>query len=442
MSEFRLPSLGADMDEGTLLQWLVQPGDTVHKGQVVAVVDTAKAAIDIEIWQDGTVQALQVQPGEKVPVGTVLATLLAPGEAAGAAPPIQAAQVAPVPPEMARAQAAASGAAGEAAPIPAQGPPPPPPPPPTSAAGPAPLPTLQAAVSGLRLRVSPAARRQAEALGLELQGVAGSGPGGAITLADVALAAASASASASPVRPAASAAAPVAGPTAGTPATDRQAEIRRAIASAMSRSKREIPHYYLLETIPMARAQQWLAEANAGRPITTRLLMAALQLKAVALALRRYPELNGFFIDGQFQPAPAAHIGVAISLRQGGLIAPALHNVDQLPLDALMPALADLVQRTRAGSLRRTEMVDASITVTNLGDQGVEAVLGVIHPPQVALVGFGRIAPRPWVDAAGGLCVMPTVTASLAADHRVSDGHRGGLFLAELHEQLQHPEEL
>ena len=442
MSEFRLPSLGADMDAGTLLQWLVQPGDTVHKGQVIAVVDTAKAAIDIEIWQDGTVQTLQVQPGEKVPVGTVLATLRAPGEAAGAAPPPQAAQLAPVPPATARAPSAASapsavsGAAGGAT----QGPSPPPQP--TFAAGPPPLPAHPAAPSGLRLRVSPAARRQAEALGLDLHGVAGSGPGGAITLTDVARAAASALASASPAGPAASATVPVAEPTPGTPATDRQTEIRRAIASAMSRSKREIPHYYLLETIPMARAQQWLAQANAGRPITARLLMAALQLKAVALALKRYPELNGFFIDGQFQPASAAHIGLAISLRQGGLIAPALHNVDQLPLDALMPALADLVQRTRAGSLRRTEMVDASITVTNLGDQGVESVLGVIHPPQVALVGFGRITQRPWVDAAGGLCVMPVVTASLAADHRVSDGHRGGLFLAELREQLQHPEEL
>jgi pyruvate dehydrogenase E2 component (dihydrolipoamide acetyltransferase) len=284
-----------------------------------------------------------------------------------------------------------------------------------------------------RVRISPAARLKAQTLGLDVGSLRGSGPDGAITLADVERAsAAQPNPSSAPAKPAAATA----------PATDRQTEIRRAIASAMSRSKREIPHYYLLETIPMARAQQWLAQANEGRPITTRLLMAALQLKAVALALQRFPELNGFYSDGQFNPAKSAHLGVAISLRQGGLIAPALHNVDQLPLDTLMPALADLVKRTRAGSLRQSEMADASITVTNLGDQGVEAVIGVIHPPQVAIVGFGRVAARPWVDAAGGLCVVPTVTASLAADHRVSDGHRGGLFLAELRELLQQPQDL
>ena len=419
MFEFKLPSLGADMDEGTLLEWRVQSGDTVHKGQVVAVVDTAKAAIDIEIWQDGTVLALQVQAGEKVPVGTVLATLLAPGEQAGAA--LASDTTRPV-----GGLATLSRPPQEPAPSPA------------SAAGEATTPVPQSATPVMpatqaRVRISPAARLKAQTLGLDVGSLRGSGPDGAITLADVERAsAAQSNPSSAPATPAAATA----------PAPDRQTEIRRAIASAMSRSKREIPHYYLLETIPMARAQQWLAQANEGRPITTRLLMAALQLKAVALVLQRFPELNGLFIDGQFQPAPAAHIGVAISLRQGGLIAPALHNVDQLPLDTLMPALADLVKRTRAGSLRQSEMADASITVTNLGDQGVEAVIGVIHPPQVAIVGFGRVAARPWVDAAGGLCVVPTVTASLAADHRVSDGHRGGLFLAELRELLQRPQDL
>ena len=218
--------------------------------------------------------------------------------------------------------------------------------------------------------------------------------------------------------------------------------MRKAIAAAMSRSKREIPHYYLSEAIAMEHAQAWLSEANAGRPITGRLLMAALQLKAVALALQKYPEMNGFFRDGAFQAVAAAHIGVAISMRQGGLIAPAIHDVGEKSLDEVMRDLADLVKRARAGSLKSSEMSDPTITVTNLGDQGVEAVYGVIYPPQVALVGFGRIAPRPWVDAAGGLTVAPVLTASLAADHRVSDGHRGALFLAELRDWLQQPEKL
>ena len=380
MFEFKLPSLGADMDEGTLLEWKVKPGDSVHKGQVVAVVDTSKAAIDIEIWQDGTLQALRVEPGDKVPVGAVLATLTAPGETAL----------------------------------------------PTTAS----MPAKQAATPAItsRPRMSPAARQKAQALGLDIRTLTGSGADGAVTLSDVERAATLAET----VKPA-----PAQAPS---PTSDRQLETRRAIAAAMSRANREIPHYYLLETIAMERAQQWLEHENAGRPITERLLMAVLQLKAVALALKKYPEFNGVFQDEQFKPAAAVHLGVAISLRQGGLIAPALHNVAAKPLALLMQELADLVKRCRAGSLRSSEMSDASVTVTNLGDQGVEAVMGVIYPPQVALVGFGSVARRPWVDSKGQLCVMPTVTASLAADHRVSDGHRGALFLAELRELLQQPE--
>lgn len=222
---------------------------------------------------------------------------------------------------------------------------------------------------------------------------------------------------------------------------DRNAEMRRAIAAAMSRSKREIPHYYLSETIPMRKALDWLRNANSKRPVTERLLPAALLLKAVALATRDFPEMNGLFIDGVYKPSLVAHIGVAISLRQGGLIAPALHDVGGRELDTVMLELADLVRRCRSGSLRSSEMSDPTITVTNLGDQGVHQVFGVIYPPQVALVGFGRIAEQPWVEG-GQAVVMPLVTASLSADHRVSDGHRGALFLGRLCALLQKPEGL
>jgi pyruvate dehydrogenase E2 component (dihydrolipoamide acetyltransferase) len=217
--------------------------------------------------------------------------------------------------------------------------------------------------------------------------------------------------------------------------------MRRAIAAAMSRSKREIPHYYLSETIPMLRASEWLGRENEKRPVTGRLLMAVLQLKAVALALAKFPDLNGFFRDGAHQPSAAVHAGVAISLRQGGLVAPAIHDVQAKALDALMQDLADLVKRARAGSLRSSEMSDPTITVTNLGEGGVEAVFPVIYPPQVAIVGFGTLAERPWAHD-GGLRVIPTVVASVAADHRVSDGHRGALYLAELARLLQEPEKL
>jgi pyruvate dehydrogenase E2 component (dihydrolipoamide acetyltransferase) len=217
--------------------------------------------------------------------------------------------------------------------------------------------------------------------------------------------------------------------------------MRKAIAAAMSRSKREIPHYYLSETVPLERASAWLEAENARRPLTERVLMAVLYLKAVALACKAYPDMNGHYVNQGFRRADAVHAGVAISLRQGGLIAPAIHEVEKLPLPELMRKLADLVKRARAGSLRSSEMSDPTITVTNLGEGGVESVFGVIYPPQVALVGFGRVAPRPWaVD--GALKAAPTVVASLAADHRVSDGHRGALFLAEIAKLLQQPETL
>jgi pyruvate dehydrogenase E2 component (dihydrolipoamide acetyltransferase) len=384
MIEFKLPSLGADMDEGKLLEWKVSPGDTVKKGQVVAIVDTSKAAVDVESWSEGTVFELLTEPGETIPVGTVMATLLEAGES----------------PETAKRTPGAAPAPKPAA---------------TPTAAPAPAVRPAAPIAGRR-RISPAARKHAEELGVDIETVAGTGPEGAVTLTDVEQAAAKVS-------------------------PDKAAEMRKAIAAAMSRSKREIPHYYLSEPVPMRRATEWLAKANEGRPITARLLMAVLQLKAVALALKKFPEINGFFRDGAFQPATAAHIGVAISLRQGGLIAPAIHDVGEKSLEQLMLDLTDLVKRARAGSLRSSEMSDPTITVTNLGEQGVAAVYGVIYPPQVALVGFGRTVDQPWVEN-GTLTVMPVVTASLAADHRVSDGHRGALFLAALRDQLQEPENL
>ncbi|MGX4711737.1 dihydrolipoamide acetyltransferase family protein [Rhodococcus ruber] len=410
MFEFTLPSLGADMDEGTLTEWRVAPGDTVERGQVIASVDTAKAEVEVEIWRDGVVHRLLAQPGVTLPVGAAMATMLEPGEDA---PPVdgipasEAPAATPVP------------APAVAAPVPAP-----------AGAAPATRPAPAA-----RRRISPAARRQARALGVDLDTVTGTGPWESVTIEDVdrAAAARTAVASAAPAPP------PAAAP-AKTP-VDKAAEMRRAIASAMGRSKREIPHYYLSEQIPLTRALDWLTDYNAQRPVTERVLLAALLIKAVALATRRCPEMSGFWTDDEFHPAPATHVGVAVSLRQGGLIAPAIHDVADLALPELMAALADVVKRARAGSLRSSEMSDPTVTVTNLGEESVESVYGVIYPPQVALVGFGKPTRRPWVD---GDTVRPVsaVTATLAADHRVSDGRRGALFLTEIAELLQHPERL
>ena len=214
--------------------------------------------------------------------------------------------------------------------------------------------------------------------------------------------------------------------------------MRKAIAAAMARSKREIPHYYLTQTVDLRRALTWLEAANRERPPTERLLAAVLFLKATALALRKVPELNGFWGEDGFRAGAGVHVGWAISLQGGGLIAPAIHDADQKSMAELMVAMRDLVQRARSGGLRSSELSDPTITVTSLGERGAETVIGVIYPPQVAIIGFGRIVERPWaVD--GALAIRP-VDAQLAADHRASDGHRGGLLLAEIDRLLQEPE--
>lgn len=214
-----------------------------------------------------------------------------------------------------------------------------------------------------------------------------------------------------------------------------------AIAAVMAKSKREIPHYYLSTSVDMAPAQHWLEQYNATRPPEERLLMLVVLIKATALALKEFPEMNGFFRKGGFSPSADVHPGFAINMRGGGLMTPALHHADQLSLSSLMQKLQDLIQRTQHGLLRSSEMMDATVTLTALGERGVEQVFGVIYPPQVAIIGYGKITPRPRVvnDA---IAIHPIMDMTLAADHRVSDGHRGALFLASIQEKLQHPDQL
>jgi pyruvate dehydrogenase E2 component (dihydrolipoamide acetyltransferase) len=269
------------------------------------------------------------------------------------------------------------------------------------------------------VRASPAARKRAVELGVDLAQIAAARPGAAISLADV------------------EAAAPAAGRSAPAPAAGG---MRQAIAAAMARSKREIPHYYLGCEIDVGRAGQWLEQFNRERPIGERVLFAALVLKAIAGALREVPDLNGYFVDGAFRRSEAIHVGVVTSLRGGGVIVPALHDADRRALPDLMTTLRDLLARVRAGQLRSSDLADATVTVTNLGDLGVETVYGVIYPPQVALIGVGRVAERPVVRD-GAVVAGRVMNVTLAADHRVTDGMTGARFLAALRERFQHPED-
>ncbi len=396
-----MPSLGADMEAGKLTEWLVKPGDTVKHGDIVAVVETQKGAIEIEVFEDGTVDSLLVQPGATVPVGTPLAEIRGPKEAAAAPAP------APKP----------------AAPRPAAAPPAP-------SLAPAPVPAPAAPAPSRESRVSPAARKLAAEKGIDLAGIAGTGPGGSIVYVDVeaALRAAPASAPA---------------PTVEKPAAGGidLAAMRTAIAAAMARSKREIPHYYLEHSIDMTAAQDWLAKTNESRPPAERLLAGALLIRAVALALKRFPDFNGFYEDGRFRSSAAIHVGVAIAIRGGGLVAPAIHNTDTLAVDEVMAKLRDLTARVRAGRFRGSELSDPTITISSLGERGVEALYAVIYPPQVAILGMGKVVERPWI-VDGEIRARAVLTATLSADHRVSDGHKGALLLREIDALLQKPEAL
>lgn len=401
-----MPSLGADMEFGTVVDWRVKPGDSVRRGEVVALVETEKGVIEVEIFEDGVVDSILVQPGQKVPVGATLAIL---GGEQGA----QRDEVAIKRRESTESEpidTASLAGAVAAQPV-------------TQSARPASTETMRRAL------VSPLARKRAGELGVDLGGVAASAPDGVITADDIERAARKAPAS-----------------TAASVATSAAKDfdigaMRRVIASAMARSKREIPHYYLASAVDMQRTLSWLTSENAKRPVTKRLLCSALLIRAVALALKSAPELNGFWVEDGFKPGEAINIGVAISLRQGGLINPAIHDVDKKNLDEVMESMLDLVNRARTGHLRGSELSDGTITVTNLGEQGVQTVFGVIYPPQVALIGFGKITEKP-VATNGLLGVRPMIDVSLSADHRASDGHRGGRFLLAIERLLQEPENL
>ena len=375
-----MPSLGADMNEGTLVQWNVKPGDPIKRGDIIAVVGTEKADIEVEVYETGTVEKLIAQPGDKLPVGTPIALIHAEGEI-----PVTAAPQGPAPPT-------------ERPPV-------------------------------HRVRASPMARKLAQELGLDLEKIQGTGSQGVIEKHDVELAAKTQA----PMAPRS-----VEGPP--RPA-EPLAGMRHAIAMAMARSNREIPHYYLSTQIDMSKALTWLERFNQQRSIEDRVLPVALLLKAVARGLVQVPELNGFWIDDQLKQSPEIHLGVAISLRRGGLMIPAIHAAHEKSVEELMGALRDVITRARAGRLRSSEITEGTITVTNLGDLGVETVYGVIYPPQVALVGFGKIMEQPWADH-GMLGVRPVLAATLAADHRATDGHRGAQFLESLGRLLEEPESL
>jgi pyruvate dehydrogenase E2 component (dihydrolipoamide acetyltransferase) len=437
---FVMPMLGADMAAGRLAQWYRAPGDRVARGDIVASVETDKGVIDVECFATGVIGAQLVSEGQEVAVGTPLATILGEGEVLAQVesprPPVAVPRLPEAPSE----------------------------PRPPVASAPPPAPPAAEPAAGLHRHASPLALRFARDHGIDIASIAGTGPHGRTLLRDV---------DAALPHPGVQRAAPShvrstprsrelaarlgldiatltgSGPNGRVmrkdveaaqpaPVDDQRTRMRRAIAAAMSRSNREIPHYYVGETIDLGRASEWLTAENGQRPLPERLLIGVLLVKAVALALRQHPALNAVWQDERAATRDEIHVGVAVSLREGGLIAPAVHNADGCSLGELMASFRDVVGRARRGGLRASELSDPTITVTSLGEGGAEEVYGVIFPPQVALVGFGRVVVRPWV-VDGVVVPRPIVRATLSADHRASDGHAGSAFLRTLDRLLQEP---
>ena len=442
MAEFVMPSLGADMTDGTLAKWRVTVGDRVAQGDIIAEVETDKGTIEVEVFASGVIEALLVEEGEKVPVGTPLAEI---GEVASA----------PVP---ASAPVSVPASASASAPVSVS----------VSASAPRGIMTAGASGDLGGPMASPAVRRRAHELDVSLDTLSGTGERGRITREDierVALASKSPASLADRVQ-----ISPYArrlarhrridlgrvrgtGPGGAIQARDLEGEpptpsadspkerMQRAIATAMTRANDEIPHYYVEHTIDMGPALEWIRAKNASLSVNERLVSGVLFLRAVARALRKHPQFNATWQAGKVVQSDGVHVGLAVSLRGGGLVAPALRDTDQGSLSELMARLTDLVARARAGTLRSSEMTSATITLTSLGERGVESVTPIIFPPQVAIVGFGAILTRPWV-VDDQIVARPVVRVTLGADHRVSNGHRGARFLSAVDRLLQEPEKL
>lgn len=410
MGEFKMPSLGSQMIDARLVKWLVKTGDTVRKGDIIGEIDTEKGLIDVEAFESGVIRELRAQEGEVIPVGSVMAVIESEGEGKD--------KRAEKKEEIVESVGEAAEKHSEVAKTDRKN-------------G-----RKKPASKKDHIKASPLARRVAEDLNVDLSNVEGSGSGGVIHRKDVELYAGNVKA-----EHAAREEMELASKVSEAETGKEPKSMRRAIAAAMSRSNSEIPHYYLESEIDMKASMDWLEETNSRRPISERLMPPVLLVKAAADALTEVPLLNGFWTDEAMHIEEGVHIGFAISLRQGGLVIPAIRNADLKSLDEIREEFVDMVMRAREGHLKSREISSATITITSLGERGAEKVFGVIYPPQVALLGLGKITRRPRVvdDSIG---IRPVITAVLAGDHRATDGQTGSRFLEIFYEKLQHPEEL
>ena len=403
-----MPRLSDTMEEGTILRWLKSDGDTVERGEELVEIETDKAAMPYESDLQGTLEILVAQ-GATVPVGAVIAHVLAPGEHAGA------------------------GAAAPARPAP---PPPSTPPPatPASAAGEQP--------AGERVRASPLARRVARESGIDLHGVTGSGPGGRIVRADV-LSAPAADGNGAPAAQPAPGAADAIATAKGQATSVELTRTQQTVARRMAESKATIPEFTLRIDVDMQECvalRSELKRISQPGPDAHAPTYNDMVVKAAALALREHPRANGSYRDGKLTTYSRINVGVAVAADES-LVVPTVFDADEKSLGEIARETRALAERVRSGAITPPELGGGTFTVSNLGMYGVQSFTAIINPPQAAILSVGALEPRAVVRD-GEVVARHMLTLTLACDHRILYGAEAAELLSRVRELLQSPASL
>jgi len=421
-----MPKLSDTMTEGTLVKWRKQKGDKIAAGDILAEVETDKATMEMEAFDEGILSEIYIQEGQKVAVGQRIGMLLAPGESAPAA--------GSVPPPAPKAEPAVAPPAPSAAPVTGASPVAAPAAPATAVQASAPAPVN----GGSRVKASPLAKKVAAEKGVDLSRITGSGPGGRVVQRDILGAQAG---GASAPRPAASASAAVPAPPAGD--GDQRIPLsgmRRAIAERLLASKTQIPHFYLNIEVDAGELMRIRGEINidAEKAGQAKLTVNDFVLKAAIVAASRVPKVNASFAGDSIIQYASVNMAVAVAV-DDGLVTPVIRDAQKKSLREINEIVKDLATRARTKKLKPEEYQGGTITVSNLGSYGIESFSAIINPPQALILSVGAVVKKPVVNAQGQIVVGQRMAIGLSADHRVVDGAIGAEYLAELRRLIENP---
>jgi pyruvate dehydrogenase E2 component (dihydrolipoamide acetyltransferase) len=421
-----MPKLGMDMTEATLLNWTKQVGDTINVGDVIAEVETDKVTVEVESPVAGTILDLQAEPGAVVAVGSVIGHVGAAGEPAQAGPLPASAQAAASagdksvaePQVAAVAKPSGNGAATAAPSTPAK-------------------PTTNGNLPD-GVRASPIARKLASDKGIDLRQVRGTGPGGRIVKSDVESFTPSAA-------PAAARPMAILAPTYGEVPSGSDVEVielsklRERIGRRMTESKQQVPHFYVTTEMEVDALLALRKQLNDGLDEAQKITVNDLLVKATALTLRKFPNLNTHFYGDKVVRYKRINIGMAVALPQGGLINVVARDADKTALSALAQRNKEMIARAREGKVKPDDIEGSTFTVSNLGPYNVEHFIAVINPPEAGILAIGTAQKTPVVKEDGSLGVSTRLKITISVDHRVSDGAEGAQFLQAFKELVENP---